>query len=380
MRLDAAICELAATQYSCVAVWQLRDLGADSKEITRLRRSSGWQEVSQRVLIRTGSPSTEEQQACAAVLEAGPLAGLGSVSGSALWGLGSSYRLLPAHIITDENAKSFPGVIGHIYARVGIPDHWMTTYRGIRVARPELCIYQLCGHENPLRAERALDMGLSMGLVTIPSMRACLQEIRRRGRNGTTVLDGFLEERPLDYVGPATGLERRFIEVIGGEWRRQVESGGELWGGRVDFRHLVQPVIIEVQSERYHGALSYRRDDEARRARLESAGFIVEESGIASCGTRPRKPAPSCVLRWRESCGQPRSHFRVPEKRQSSPNRSTSKVTPRPSHCGQRWVNDSSRPSPMRLRVISTRPSSEMSNTCVRVLSRASASRNTRIT
>ena len=34
----------------------------------------------------------------------------------------------------------------------------------------------------------------------------------------------------------------------------------------------------------------------------------------------------------------------------------------------------------MRLRVISTRPSSEMSNTWVRVLSRARASRNTRIT
>ena len=34
----------------------------------------------------------------------------------------------------------------------------------------------------------------------------------------------------------------------------------------------------------------------------------------------------------------------------------------------------------MRLRVISTRPSSEMSKTCVRVLSRASASRSTRPT
>jgi very-short-patch-repair endonuclease len=120
-------------------------------------------------------------------------------------------------------------------------------------------------------------MGLSMGLVTIASMRACLTELRRRGRNGTSVLDALLKERPLDYVAPATGLERRFIEVVGGDWRRQVDSGGELWAGRVDFRNVVHPVIVEVQSERYHAALSYRRDDEARRARLEAAGFIVAE-------------------------------------------------------------------------------------------------------
>src|SRR5215213_8494997 len=56
------------------------------------------------------------------------------------------------------------------------------------------------------------------------------------------------------------------------------------------------------------------------------------------------------------------------------------KRIPRPSHVGHGEDSDSTRPSPMRLRVISTSPSSEMSNTWVRVLSRASASRNTRTT
>ena len=57
-----------------------------------------------------------------------------------------------------------------------------------------------------------------------------------------------------------------------------MNSGGEMWAGRVDFRHEVQPVILEVQSERYHAALSFRRDDEERRARLEDAGFVVVEA------------------------------------------------------------------------------------------------------
>jgi very-short-patch-repair endonuclease len=179
--------------------------------------------------------------------------------------------------MTDRSAASFPGEIGRIYPRVGVPDRWITTYRGIRVVRPELCIYQLCGHVPLLKAERALDTALSMGLVTVRSMRACLAELRRRGRNGTSVLHALLEARPLDYAAPATGLEARFIEVVGGDWRRQVNSGGELWAGRVDFRHRVYPVIIEVQSERYHGALSFRRDDEERKAKLEAAGFVVDE-------------------------------------------------------------------------------------------------------
>src|SRR5690606_1268937 len=59
---------------------------------------------------------------------------------------------------------------------------------------------------------------------------------------------------------------------------------------------------------------------------------------------------------------------------------SLSMSTPRPSQVGHRVVNDSSRPSPIRLRVISHRPSSEISNTCVRVLSRDRASRKTRMT
>src|ERR687898_20270 len=73
----------------------------------------------------------------------------------------------------------------------------------------------------------------------------------------------------------------------------------------------------------------------------------------------------------------PRTKRGLPPQSGSSP---LSTRTPRPSHSGQRSANDSNRPSPMRLRVISHRPSSEMSNTWVRVLSRDSASRNTRTT
>jgi len=184
---------------------------------------------------------------------------------------------LPACVMADRPAASFAGDIGHVYPRRGISGRWITTHLGISVVRPELCIYQLCGLVHPRQAERALDTGLSMGLVTVRSMRECHEELAEHGRNGTVVLRELLELRPVGFTPVASGLEARFEQVIGPGWRRQVDSGGELWAGRVDFRHQVHPVIIEVQSERYHTSLSSRRDDEIRRKKLVAAGFIVAE-------------------------------------------------------------------------------------------------------
>src|SRR5438093_3879496 len=50
-------------------------------------------------------------------------------------------------------------------------------------------------------------------------------------------------------------------------------------------------------------------------------------------------------------------------------------MIPRPSHVGQIWENDSTRPEDTRLRVTCIRPSGPISKTCERVLSSASASR-----
>jgi very-short-patch-repair endonuclease len=277
MRLDPLLYDLSARQHGCIAVWQLRELGAFPAEITRLRASKQWQPLSQRVLARVGSPSTARREACAAVLEAGRGSALMPSSAATLWGLGASYQLLPACVMTDRPRTSFRGDIGYIYPRRNVPDRWITVLDGIPTVRPELCIFLLCGLVDQRRAERALDTGLSMGLVSITSMQLCLAELAKRGRNGTVALRDLLRVRPIGFTPVATGLEARFQDIVGRGWRRQVDSGGEMWAGRVDFRHEVHPVIVEVLSERYHAALSFRRDDEIRRAELEAAGFIVVE-------------------------------------------------------------------------------------------------------
>jgi very-short-patch-repair endonuclease len=69
--------------------------------------------------------------------------------------------------------------------------------------------------------------------------------------------------------------------------RRQVDSGGDRWVGRVDFRDEDLPLLVEVQSETYHLALTDARDDEVRLAALRGAGFEVVEVTDAQVWHRP---------------------------------------------------------------------------------------------
>ena len=108
-----------------------------------------------------------------------------------------------------------------------------------------------------------------------------LQGTDGRQLAGLQALRALLDERGDDYVPPASNIESRLAAVIARaglpEMRRQVDSGGEAWVGRVDFRDARLPLIVEIQSERYHTALTDKQADEVRLAALRDAGFEVVE-------------------------------------------------------------------------------------------------------
>ncbi|HEX6419154.1 MAG TPA: hypothetical protein VFZ77_11690, partial [Acidimicrobiales bacterium] len=118
-------------------------------------------------------------------------------------------------------------------------------------------------------------------LLSGRSLRRLLDDIATQGRNGIRPLRALLEERGDDYVPPASNLERRFASILAevalSPMRRQVDSGGDTWVGRVDFRAEDLPLIVEVQSERFHSALTDKVDDGARLAALRAEGFEVVE-------------------------------------------------------------------------------------------------------
>ena len=108
-----------------------------------------------------------------------------------------------------------------------------------------------------------------------------LDELAQRGRPGIRNMRLLLAERPVGYVAPQSGLETRLARILSQgalpPFERQVDLGGEQWIGRVDFANLDLRLVIEVQSEAFHTALTDQLSDARRLAALRGLGLTVIE-------------------------------------------------------------------------------------------------------
>lgn len=269
---------MAAAQHGVLSSGQLRELGVSASARRRMIDRGGWVPITKRVLRRSGAPVTAAQQALAAVLDAGPGAVLSHDSGAALWSL-PGHRLIPPVVARAQSRSSTR--LATVHAVRTLPARWVTTFNAIPVVRPELCMLQLCATTHPGRAERTLDTAWSMRLLSGRSLLDLLEDMGERGRNGVALLRELVGARGPDYEPPASNLEGRFRSILAQaglpEMRRQVDSGGASWTGRVDFRCTQLPFIVEVQSERYHSALVDVIADAQRVRRLQLDGFVVLE-------------------------------------------------------------------------------------------------------
>jgi very-short-patch-repair endonuclease len=90
-------------------------------------------------------------------------------------------------------------------------------------------------------------------------------------------------------VPPTNNLEGRVAQLAtqaGLTLRRQVDLGGAMWDGRVDFVEDDVHLVVEVQSERYHSSLCDRLADELRHQTLRDDGFDVLELWDSDVWTR----------------------------------------------------------------------------------------------
>ena len=269
---------LAERQYGLVTREQIRRLGGSQAAVLRVARSSQWEPVTKQVLRRRGSPRTVDQMVMAAVLDAGGDATLAYLPGAAWWGVAGCV-LDPLVLCTTKKARTRTGLATTHEVR-WLPDRWVTELRGVRVARPELLAMQLHAICRPERAEVLVDRMWSRRLLSGPSIAQFIDEAGASGRNGITGLRAYFQPRGLKYIPPASGLEGRVKGLLGDAgipMRPQVDSGGERWTGRVDFRHVDLPFIVEVQSEAHHAALVDQVADAVRIDQLVADGFSVVE-------------------------------------------------------------------------------------------------------
>lgn len=288
MTWPTALNDLAEEQHGLITRRQARESGVSKQHLVHLGRTRGWEALSTEVLRRRGSPATLAQRQLALILDAGPGAVLSHLPAARQWGA-SGCPAWPLHVVRTSRTHSAPPGI-HVHTVRALPQEWVTVLDGIPIVRPELLALQLFAVCRDERAERLVDALWSMRLLSGASLARFLHQLGRRGRNGTAGLRRFLDTRGEQYTPPASGLEGRAIQILAGarvHLRRQVDSGGETWTGRVDLRAEDVALIVEVQSERYHAAL-VDRDADARRIRqLEEDGFVVVEVTDTEVWTRP---------------------------------------------------------------------------------------------
>jgi very-short-patch-repair endonuclease len=288
--LDGYLLELSGLQHGFV----LRsELGALTVRARAHRIERDWHPFGRRVLWRPGTPWTKASPLMLAVLDAGPGAVISGPTAGAWWGL-PGFDLLDIHVTRPRGVTGSPArYAAHLHEVLDLSSEQVTVLDGIPIVRPERLAFDLCAQVHPLRAERAIDTGWSKGLWSGRSLRRLHSDLGGQGRKGTVVMRDILATRPDDWVPPASGLAFRVMKLFEGAllgtFRREVDLGDdERWIGRVDFKHATLPVIVEVQSERYHKALVDEAADAVRKARLEAAGFAVVEVWDTDVWHRPQ--------------------------------------------------------------------------------------------
>jgi very-short-patch-repair endonuclease len=214
----------------------------------------------------------------AAVLDAGPGAVLSHHSAAALWEL-PGFDLRDLHVTRLRTGTRRGVRLAREHRPRALLASHVTEFEGIPVTTPARTVFDLAALVHPLRVKRALETAWSHHLLNGVRMAVMLDDLGKRGRTGTTVMRELLAERGPDYIPPDSGLEGRFHDILVRDgqrpMRRQVHLGGDSWLGRVDFVDEDVPLIVEIDSERYHSALIDRQADEEQTAALEAAGFTV---------------------------------------------------------------------------------------------------------
>jgi len=259
--------------------------------LTELARPT-WVKAADSVFMVAGSVDTPEQRIMVAALAGGPGSVVSHHTAAALWGV-PGFEIEPVHLTRMRGSNSTKPSNSIVHRVRRLPVSQVTVLGAIPIVRPERLLFELADAALSLpRLERVVDRLWADRLLSGRSLYRAAAEIPGRGHRGRPNVKAVLSQRPIDWTPPASGLESRVSQVLELNrilgFSRQVDLGDDdEWIGRVDFVHMGLRIVIEVQSDRYHTAVSDRERDRRRRDRLEAAGFVVIEVWESEVWHRP---------------------------------------------------------------------------------------------
>ena len=292
--IERELLRRARDQHGVVASHQARLVGTRAQISHEFKRPI-WTEEAPHVYGVAGAPRTSEYSAMVRLLRSGPGAVVSHVSALWLWRVVVGDWFDPLHVtrMRGTNGVKVRGEGVAVHETRKMPPHHVVTHHGFPVVTPARALADVAAQEPRGRVERWLDRAWSLRLVSYGELMRVLHDLNKRGRRGIQLLMHLVADRGPGYVPPESGLESRLNSLLGRAGlpgvRRQVELGGEVWLGRVDFVLQGESLVIEVQSDQYHASLSSSRDDERRLLALADAGFCVLPVWEADVWTRPRE-------------------------------------------------------------------------------------------
>jgi very-short-patch-repair endonuclease len=280
MWVDDQLRGLASKQQSLVAIRQAYELGVTESQLRHRLRRGDWERVTTRVLGLVGSPSTDLRAPMLAVLHHGAETFTSHETALAIWGI-PGFSMRPAHVISGRTRDRRVGV-GVVHSTTDLLETQVAVVQGVPIVTPIRAIFDIAGRVHATRVERALDNAWARRLISYALLHRTLEELADRGRPGIRLMRELADARPARYRPPESNTEARVLQILerAGErsLRRQVNLGTQAnWVGRVDFVDDEVPLIVEVQSELFHGSVLDRRRDDERIAALTAAGYDVIE-------------------------------------------------------------------------------------------------------
>lgn len=251
--------------------------GGASRQDVRTLVAEGWCTLIAPGVYRiAGSPLTDHQRILGAVWSHPPVAVASHRSAAYIWRLLGYHRgTLDVTVETGRNQR--PG--GHIRTSLWLPPNHVTVRDSIPITRVARTLFDLASVEPLGRLEKTVDDAISRRLCTQRQLETAFFALARRGRKGTASMRELLEGMGPGYIPPASELERvarrLFVAHDIPPPRFEVHLGDDDVIGRVDCTWTEAKLVVELDSDRFHGSKPARERDRLRDNRLVAAGWRV---------------------------------------------------------------------------------------------------------
>jgi hypothetical protein len=275
-RVDAAIARVSKRQHGVITRAQLLEIGVTPRAVEHRVQVGRLHRIHRGVYAVGHAALTTEATFLSAVFAMAPAALLSRHAAAAMWGIRKPRRGDVDVIVVGRDVRSRPGIRVHQAGEIWEDD--IAERDGIPVTSPARTILDLASVLSEHHLKRALAKAEVEGRLTHAQLRRPLERHpRAKGRRTL--------ERVLDAGAARTrsALEAEVAELTGATRINRIVAGHE-----VDLYFPDRSLIVEVDSERFHGASPTQLLLDAEKdGRLRASGMEVMR-------VRQRDPATTC--------------------------------------------------------------------------------------